>query len=120
MNKKVIGILIIMLFIATTVLPASASINKQNKQTLLLESEPTTGEFGVVFVVAIIDGYEEHEEYLEVHYKFGWITGFYLYGNLNFQLGSVPIIGGESYWKKDAFRGIITQNFICGFLIGEF
>jgi hypothetical protein len=114
MLRKLIGIFICMLFIATTILPATAI---KNNNIYTSDEEELTGDGTAVylFIIATLNGYETYDGYIVFHFKIGWIFAFgYEFGEKIW--GTFPIIGGERRYDNN-FKGTLTQSFMCGYLI---
>ena len=115
MLKKLIGIVICTLLIATVVLPVSASFNENNE---IIGGQKETSDDGyavITWMVASIRGYIEYDEFYEVDFKIG--IGF-IFGVAMGQpyFGFIPLWGKKPV-DKEGFEGILTESHIIGKLV---
>ena len=116
MNKKIVGILIITLFMVTAIFPASAFSMSVNENLYEQEEAELFEDPGLVvcFMFGLLNGYRELDEYDVFDYKIGF---WFIFGFYNGPLLGPAIITGEIAVDKGLFIGTLTQSHIFGCLI---
>ena len=114
MNKKIIGILFVAIFVTSTICVSAISNNNVNEY----EERPSSKSFHLYrcLIIGIVSNYDEDAEYIYMRI-FGLGLAVEIYEGNPYRPVALGILNEQGKWKKpinDCFRGILTPHVIFG------